>query len=178
MSRDLLEKFEHAIRRRNSALADRLLPGLPEARIRRMLDRGKVKGAIEPIVALYSWKNGTQPNAYVTPEQPSLFPGVVYMLAELDLMIAHFCGFKEVSTYHPRYTEVIGRYFPLFWNGSTDFLAVDLEPSSQSRVVVLEKKAEKLVREAYASFEEFLTDAIRANENNDKLSCFQTKEVT
>lgn len=174
MNPELLVRLEHAIRRRNSVLADRLLPGLPIARINRMLDRGKVKGAVGPIVGLYSWKNGTQPNAHVTPEQPSLFPGVVYMLAELDLMIAHFCGFKEIAAYHPRYTEVIGRYFPLFWNGSTDFLAVDLEPSSQGRVVVLEKKADKLVREVYPSVEEFLMDAIRANENNDSLFCFKT----
>lgn len=174
-SQDLLVKFECAIHRRNPALADRLLPGLPEARVRKMLDRGKVKGAVEPVVALYSWKNGTQPNAYITPERPSLFPIVVYMLAELDLMIAHFQGFEEISVYHPRYTEVIGRYFPLFWDGSMGYLALDLEPSNHSRVVVLEKKAEKLVREAYVSFDEFLKDAIRANENNDILSCFKVQ---
>lgn len=171
ITHDLLARFEAAIRGRNPELANRLLPGLPEGRVRRMLNKGRIEGAVEPIVALFSWKNGTIPNAYITPEQPSLFPGAVYMLAEVDLMIAHFIGFKEIAVSHPQWMQAVQRYFPLFWNGSMDYLALDLKPASQNRIVTLENKGDIFVREAYTSLEDFLKDAIQANENNEPLAC-------
>lgn len=140
-----------------------------------MLKRGKVTGCIEPIVRVYSWRSATQRKPLITMEETALFPGPPYVLVELELMIGHFHGFEEFAIDHPRYKEVIARYFPVFWNGSCDYLAVDLDPSKNSRVVVIEHEAEKLVREGYASFDGFLEDAIRANEKNEKLTCFLAK---
>jgi hypothetical protein len=175
MTSELLVRLERAIRGRKPGLIGILEPGLPESRIRRMLARGKVTGCVEPVVEVFSWRSGTQGKPGITMEEMSLFPDPAFILVELELMIAHFRGFEEVVGDHPKYEGVIGRYFPLFWNGSSDFLAVDLDPSRNSRVVIIEHKAEKLVREGYASFDGFLEDAIRANEKNEKLACFQTK---
>jgi len=123
------------------------------------------------------WKNGSDLDPSLTMDQATLFPQLYYIFMDLEFMLSHFQMHKTWSKYQPPFVDVAGRYFPLFWNGSVNWLAVDLDVSNHSRVVVLEKKAEKLVREAYVSFDEFLKDAIRANEDNDKLTCFQTKEV-
>jgi hypothetical protein len=96
------------------------------------------------------------------------------MFEVLDVMIAHFRGFKEFAVYQPKYTEVVGRYFPIFWDGSTGYLAVDLEPSNRNRVVLLDPESENLVKVAYDSFENFLKDVIRANEEEENLTCFQS----
>jgi hypothetical protein len=82
-------------------------------------------------------------------------------------------SFREGVKYRPALKAVVDRYFPAFWDGSTGWLAIDLKPSCNNRVVIIECETENPVREAYSSFEEFLKDAIRANEENDSLACFQ-----
>src|SRR2546425_304002 len=75
MSTRLLEKFEAALRQRNPQLTERLQPGIPEARIRRMLERAGARGALAPIVSLFSWKNGTNNFCNeLSKEQASPFP--------------------------------------------------------------------------------------------------------
>lgn len=175
MSKPLLEQLETAIRQRNTILAERLQPGLPEARIERMLKRAKVEGAVEPVVSLFTWRNGSHLDPSLTLAQASPFPGSIYIFMDFEMMLAHFRGFKELANYHPKYSEVDGRYFPLFWDGSSGYLAVDLKPSNQGRVAVLDPESEKFATVAYKSFEDFLKDAIRANEENDNLSCFQVR---
>jgi hypothetical protein len=95
------------------------------------------------------------------------------MFVDLELMLTDFVGFKELTLYHPGYAEFVGRYFPVFWDGSTSWLAVDLRPSERSRVVLIDPESGTTVREIYPSFEEFLRDAIQANRENDSLTCFQ-----
>ena len=90
------------------------------------------------------------------------------------MMLAYFRCFGEMASYHPRYSIVIGRYFPIFWNGSTDFVAVDLNDSGGNRVVLIEHETENLIRVIYPTFKAFLVDAIRSNETNEILACFQT----
>jgi hypothetical protein len=175
MNTALFEKLESALRQRNPEVAERLQLGLSESRIRRKLERSKVRGAVEPIVSLFSWKNGV--NNYdqaFSREQASLFPKSIYLFTELDMMAADFQGFKECMEHHPAYAKVVGRYFPLFWDGSNSWLAVDLDPANKSRVVLIHTEFEQMVFKAYDSFNEFLSDAIRANEENDSLSCFDS----
>jgi len=173
MSKALLEDLERAIRQRNPTLAQRLRPGLPESRIRKMMAERDIAGVIDPIVALFAWKNGSRLDPKITLEQSSPFPASIYTFMDLEMMIQDFIGFKEVGAYHPKYTEVVDRYFPIFWDGSTGYLALDLEPSGHNRVVLLDPESEAFVSQAYLSFEEFLKDAIRANEENDRLKCFK-----
>ena|SRR5688572_6606248 len=174
MNKELLEQFERAIRKRNPALADSLQPGLPEATIREMLQDADVRGHIDAILTFFAWKNGTALDAEVTLGEASPFPESIYCFADLNTMIDHFIGFHEGFVYHPQFDEVDGRYFPLFWDNSTGYLAIDLR-SSKQRVVLLEPESEDLAGDAYPSFEEFLRDAIRANEEDDNLVCFQIR---
>lgn len=39
-------------------MTERLQAGLSESNIRRKLERAEARGAIEPIIRLFSWKNG------------------------------------------------------------------------------------------------------------------------
>jgi len=172
MSKTLLDHFERAIRQRNMDLAGSLQPGLPEDRIRRMLQAADVKGDVEPVVSVYSWKNGSQADPRASLAEVSVFPDLIYVFADLKTMIAHFSEFHEGFVYHPKFHKVDGRYSPLFWDNSTAYLAVDLH-NTKHRIVLLEPETEELAQEAYGSFEEFLKDAIRANEEKDTLICFQ-----
>jgi len=172
MSKALLESFEKALRQRNPALADRLQPGLPETRIRRMLQRVKVEGAIEPILELFAWKNGTRLDPSIA-QHASPFPSSNYIFMDLEMMVADFRGFGECVAHHPRYAKVVGKYFPMFWDGSNCWLAADLNPRYHNQIVFVETESERMVRQAYDSFSEFLKDAIRANEKNDNMACFK-----
>jgi hypothetical protein len=168
----LLDLFEQAMRQRNPALADLLQPGLPEEHIREMLKAADIQGLVDPIVSLFAWKNGTVFGRGITLEQASPFPESVYVFVDLKTMIKHFTGFHEGFVYHPKFDEADERYFPLFWDNSTGYLAVDLH-NAKHRLVLLDPESEDLAQEAYGSFEKFLEDAIRANEENDGLVCFQ-----
>src|SRR2546426_10883615 len=138
MSAALLKELEAAVRKRNQRLAERLQPGLSETRIGRMLERAKVRGAVESIVSLFSWKNGTDNYCgELSKEQASLFPKSIYIFMELEMMISHFMEFKECVAYHPEYATVVGRYFPVFWDGSNSWLSVDLDPANHNRVVLI-----------------------------------------
>jgi len=172
MRKEVLDNFEKALLQRNPILAERLEPGLPEARIRRMLQRAKVEGAIDPVVELFAWKNGSRLDPTVA-QHASPFPHSDYIFMDLEMMIVDFLGFKEGVLYHARMAELVGRYFPIFWDGSNGWIATDLQHSQSNRVVLVDAQADKPVRPAYDSFDQFLKDAIRANEKNDKLECFK-----
>jgi hypothetical protein len=173
MSKELIDNFDKALHRNNPVLASRLQPGLLDSQIRKILTKAGVKGDIDPIVRLFGWKNGTRIDPSLTQAQASPFPHSVYMFEDLEMMVAHFQGFREGAMYHPRMGSLVGRYFPIFWDGSTGWLAVNLESSKHGQVVLIETEWENPVREAYSSFEEFLEDAIRANEQGGKLVCLQ-----
>ena len=174
MTNDSLKRLETAVLARNPLLREQLQPGLSEARVRRILTRKKVMGDIECLIRLYTWKGGTWLN-----EHPSLEKGFLpgsaepYHFPELEMALGHFDFFKEAALNHPRISEAVGRYFPAFWNGSDDSLAIDLKPGNRNRVILIEFNKERPFREAYSSFEEFLTDAIRASEDDVPLACFR-----
>lgn len=169
----LFEALEHAIRDRNPILAQRLRPGRSEVANRRSLARAGVMGCVDPVVALFCWKNGSNLDPSVPLDKASPFPkSGYYLFMPLSFILGHFQGFREFAKHCPSMKEVAGRYFPLFWNGSTGWLAVDLKPASNSRVVLIESQADDPVLQVYPSFDDFMTDAIRANRENTSLKCF------
>jgi cell wall assembly regulator SMI1 len=172
MSKALLHDLERAVCQRYPELAARLRAGLPEDDIQKMLQDAGASGEVKPVVSLFAWHDGSQPAPWATLADASLFPESIYVFGDLATMIEHFKTFQESFIFHPRHHELHGRYFPMFWDNSTGYLAVDLT-SATGRMVLLEPESEELVREAYGSFDEFLKDAIRANEAHDILTCFQ-----
>lgn len=196
----LIQKLGVAVLRRNPSLGEKFQPGLPIGKIKNDLKRAGVEGEIEPIVELYSWKNGTtlQDSDAL---RAGFVPPMVYELSEIEKQVSlnntglkrdtesrayHFTelkralvdmkSFKEFARYHPRLSVLVGRYFPFLWDGSGSWIALDIEPSGGGRVVVIqtgEVRDVQPLREAYDSFEEFLKDAVRANENNEPLACMR-----
>lgn len=182
VKKDSLERLEQAAVARNPALATRLRPGLTEDRVKRALSRVKVTGEISPIIALYTWKDGMDltsdpdiSNFNDWKLSRSLFPGKPYFFICLETALGHLGHLKAASAKYPQLSEGVGRYFPVFWDGSTEELAIDVKPSNRNRVLILESRSDEPFREAYGSFEEFITDAIRANEENRPLRCFQKR---
>jgi len=175
MNPTLFKALEEAIRARNPTLAQRLRRGRSEAFLRKRLKEEGASGCVEPVVELFRWKDGTELDTTVPPDQVSPFPGSGYfMFMPFTFIVGHFESFRVDAKYHPNMKQVAGRYFPLFWNGSKgfrDWIAVDLKPSSNSRVVFIDSHADDPVYPAYASFEDFIVDAIRANRENKSLSC-------
>jgi hypothetical protein len=169
----LLQQFEQAIRKRNSALIKLLQPGLTEIEIRDRLKRADIRGSVETLVCMYSWKNGTRPTRGRTLEQLSPFPKSPFCFEDLELMVTHFQAFHEFAENNPAFAPAARNYFPMFWDSSSRWIAVALKQSLSSRVVLFDTESPKPVRELYKSFESFLKDAIRANKENDSLTCFQ-----
>lgn len=182
---DWIERFEQAAIARNPILAAKLQPGLSEARLKRAMTRGKVTGEISPIIALYTWKDGMDlasdsaiPNFNDWRVSRSFFPGKPYFFPCLEWAIADFHSFKEIAKNYPKISEAVDRYFPVFWDGSTECLSIDLKVSKHNRVMIIDHRSDQPIREAYSSFDEFVSDAIRANEENKPLRCFQTLQTT
>lgn len=198
---ELLRRLETAVLNRNPALAGYFQPGLKVEKIKKQLESAEIEGAIDPIIELYSWKNG----AFFRGRSEALELGLVppmhvkltdelknvisnsmgitqntvsepYHLVELKRAIIDMESFKEYAKYQPRLSILVGRYFPFLWNGSSGQIALDITPSTVKRVVVIESDEEKdkhPLREGYGSFKEFLEDAIRANETNEPLACLR-----
>ena len=177
-----MRRLEKAISRRNPLLADRLKPGLPESDIQEALNRANVTGAIEPVIELYSWRNGTSLDESTPMEEASFFPEDVYQFIDLQMAIERWKSMNQAGAQLREMvqgTEASGMFdgmtsqlFPLFSDGGTGVIAVDLAPSKQNRVVAVEFESDEPVRQAYRSFEDFITDAIRANREGRNLSCF------
>jgi hypothetical protein len=116
-------------------------------------------------------------------EETSFFPEDTYQFANLETAIDVLKAMNEAARQlrtmfegtkaRSMFSGITGSLFPLFIDGSAGTLAVDLTPGQSNRVVAVEFESTEPVRQAYGSFEEFLKDAIRANEAGDGLSCFQ-----
>ncbi len=180
----------------DTTLAERLRPGLPVEKIKKDLKRAGITGLIEPILQIYAWRDGTNLQGESAAVKAGFTPPVVVQLSEdikqalfltlgikretdmevynfpsLKLAILHMGHFKGAAQHHPRLSLLVGRYFPFLWNGSEKWIALDLEPSAHNKVVTIQTRDEQPLREAYDSFEEFLQDAIRANESSAPLIC-------
>lgn len=168
-------RLEEAVCRRNPRLNSRLQPGLSEAKIKKMLEKAGLKGAIEPLVQLYSWKNGMIVDFELRASKSAFFPQQEYFFLKLDRAIDSLRLFREATDAHPenpKLTEALNRYFPFMSNGSVKFIAVDLAPLRQNRIMLIDMDADEPFRQAYPTFADFIEDVIRANDDNAGLACF------
>ncbi len=179
MDLKLLKEFEDAFLSRNPSIAGALQPGLPRADIQRALKRGKVTGDSNLLFTIYTWRDGVLLHAgtELMREQKGFFPGETYYFLCLEMALAHFGSHKEVAASKPKVAEAVGRYFPIFWNGSVSWLAVDLMCGNQNRVMLVQLRDDEPLREAYGSFDDFVRDGIRAGRENAPLRCFGSKAV-
>ena len=181
-----LQKLEHAIKARSVFLADRLNPGLLEPEIRAALKRAGITGAVQPVVDFYLWKNGTILDDETALEKTGFFPDEIYQFIDLETAIQNW---KAMNVAAQQLSEVLqdteaepmfelaGQYFPMFWDGATGSLDVDLRPANNNRLMMIEFESTEPVCEAYGNFSEFIADAIRANTEGGTLACFQTNRV-
>jgi len=192
----LIQKLEAAVFSRNPGLAQLLQPGLKLAQIQKTLRRGGIEGVVEPIIDLYSWRNGTQfqGNGVVfdTAYKGGLVPPRTIPMTDSEKEFMRAIGVKRDT--HPEHYHLLDLkravsiarggamegYFPFLWEtgrGSA-YLALALEPSGGNAVVkieTMETRDKYPVREAYSSFEDFLTDAIWCNQNSQPLACLHSE---
>ena len=118
--------------------------------------------------------------------EASFFPEDIYQFMDLEAALeawrtmnqaaATLRGMFQEPEAHSLFSGFTGQLFPLFRDGASGSIAVDLTPSKRSRVVAVEFESPEPVRQAYGSFDEFIKDAIRVNKEGDSLSCFQSHE--
>jgi hypothetical protein len=100
----------------------------------------------------------------------SVVPCEIFIFTGIDLMLAHFDSWECCIKAQPFLKKVAGKYFPFLWDGSTTWLALDLNEKKGDRVMVIQFDSDNPLREAYRSFDECLEDIIMANENDVQLS--------
>lgn len=170
-----LKELESAIADRNPLLAERLQPAISETKARKALERAGATGAIEPLLQLYSWKNGTIIDRELASSKTGFFPGPAYQFTELGRAIGDFKTLQEAFETRSdgkKLAEGVGRYFPFLWSGAVKWISVDLHPSWRNRVMLIDTDGASPYVEAYTSFEDFISDVIRANYENVGLQCF------
>lgn len=175
--RAILAELDTAIRKRDPRLAQQLRPGQSHNAVVRRLRR--VIGETEPLLDLYTWHDGTEPlrrsdgdTHVLSLLELSLIPGELCIFEELEASFATFVGWSEIAEYHGRIKEAVGRYFPLLWDGSDTWLTLDLKPGQKGRIVYFELQNDSPFRTAYPTFDDFLLDALRANETGLRLRVF------
>lgn len=169
--RTLLNRLADSIQIRNPSLVRCLQPGLLPETIVSLLSSLEIRADFQAMIDMFSWKNGISPCFKGNRTEASPFPESIYVFYELPLMIHHYREFRETFVFHPLFEDLRGRHFPLFWDGSTGYIALDLFSKSNA-IFLLEPESDVLAREAYDSLDAFLEDAIRANQENDALKCF------
>lgn len=166
----LLEKLESALAEQRPRIAKSLLPGLPEVQIRQILNRAKVGENVDAVVALYSWKNGSDR----TDAQQTFFPESLYQFLSLEAAVEKCLLIQKavkalVELGSPiEMPQEDRRYIPAFWDGVTGFLAIDLKQGMRNRMMAVEFESEVPFREICDSFEAFLTSVTRAIQQNER----------
>jgi hypothetical protein len=174
--------LEGVLRRRNPSVIAHLRPGLEVQEIIQMLNQSGVKGPVEVLMELYSWRNGTIMDEETTLKAASLFPMDMYYFLDLQTAISQFACFREAAARleglmwepdaNPKVFNAAREAFPLFSDGATSFIALDLASSFRNRILIIEFESTTPVCEAYRSFEELVVDAIRVNTEKSQLACF------
>ncbi len=172
MKNNLFTTLENALLTRAPQLAAVLRPGLAETEIRSILSRAKIRGNVDALVALFSWKNG----ADMAKAEESFFPESIYQFLSLEAAVDLYVhtqraasaliafGSPVVFPHDPR------RYFPVFSDGVTASLAIDLNPGMNNRVMEIEFESEEPYREICESFEGFIAEATKAIQKGEPLS--------
>ncbi len=169
MDQKLFAALESAVRVKKPKVADALQPGLSEAQIRAILGPTRTDKDIDAVVALYSWKNGVDADKARQP----FFSETIYQFLPLDEAVEHCASMQEaidalVAMGSPiEMPQDATRYLPVFWDGVTASLAIDLEPGMNNRVMEIEFESEMPFREVSDSFEWFLSMAIKATQDDE-----------
>src|SRR5437867_10627385 len=142
MSKFPFQELEAAVFGRNPLLAEKLQPPLSDSFIHQRLQQAGVQGALDPIMQLYSWKNGTVMDTETALSETSFFPGLTYQLLDLETALQHLEELNQAAAYHPTLSKMAGRYVPLFWDGSTGYLVLDTTPSDHNRVMMFQMESE------------------------------------
>lgn len=145
-----LQQFEKAATSRNAILTIKLQPGLSQGDVERSLRRKSISGDIVPLYDLYTWKDGMNltlppvpsrldPDFYESERAKlSFFAGKPYFFPCLEMAIGHLGHLEAAARTQPKLEEGVNRYFPLFWNGSSEWLSVDLKPLNHNRIMIVE----------------------------------------
>ncbi len=186
MTIEKLQKLENSIRKRGTLVAERFRPGLSQRQIRRVLREKLVTGNVETLVAIYTWRDGTDLHArnpfkiepYVRLKADlSIFPKEpFFFFPSLEMSLAQFTGFSEYSESRPSLREAIGRYFPVFWDGAIRCLCLDISEHGNNQVLDLFLNTERPIRVLYPSFGSFVDAAVRANLEGEELSAFASQK--
>ncbi|WP_205678694.1 DUF6924 domain-containing protein [Aquisphaera insulae] len=123
------------------------------------------------LVTLYGWKGGCRLDDALARTGKGLFPGETYHFPPLNLAAAHFGFFDDVAANFPWMAPAVDRLFPIFWNGSDSWFAVDLEDAGA--VVAVRFDPDRHFTPAYASLVDMLLDIIRANDEDTPISFFR-----
>jgi hypothetical protein len=158
--------FEQVMCDRNPDLKAHLLPGLGmAASIRKFSAMGKAR---EILSELYSWHSGTNPTERKHPgghmftfANLSVVPCDVFIFSPIELTIAHRGSWRLAERQIRSLKDVANKYFPIFWNGGTRWIALEINGSN--RVVFIDFDSFPATRPAYKSFEECIQDLIGAN---------------
>ena len=86
------------------------------------------------------------------------------------MMIVHFKDFEECARYNPKYEDVVGKIFPVFWDGSSRWLGVDLTSEGCGRVMLIDGDKDEILCLVENSFEGFLQNTIRCIRSGNKLA--------
>jgi hypothetical protein len=168
MIRDMLPLFEELVVAHNPMLSSKLQPGLSEKQIRYSLRRHRVEGDLEDVIGLYEWKNGTRLDPEVAASKKGFFPGSAYYLLDLQMALGHLGHTRSASRTRPELVEGTS-YFPLFWDGSTGWITVDIRPSHHNAVILAQHREEPPFRRAYDSLYDFLQEAVQALKEDRRL---------
>jgi len=167
--KELFVNLENAIRAKKPKLAEALLPGLTGAEIVDILNRANVDKNVDAVIALYSWKNGVD----AAKAREPFFPGTIYQFLPLEAALEHCATVEQAVAALIAMGSPIemprdpGRYLPVFWDGVTASLAIDLKPGMSNRVIEIEFESEEPFRKVCDSFDAFLAEAARAIEEDE-----------
>lgn len=169
MKKELFDNLEQAILATRPKLATALQLGLTEEQITDVLNLPKVGKNVDAVVALYSWKNGVD----IAKAQEPFFPESIYHFLPLEAAVEHCASLQEAAKALAalgspiKMSQEAGRYLPVFWDGVTGYIAIDLKPGMSNRVMEIEFESEQPFRKVYDSFDAFLADVTRAIQENE-----------
>ena len=165
MIADLLPRFGAAAIAQHPLIASKLQEGLDEKAVRRYLKRHSVEGEVDAIVELFTWRNGTSLDPELAGSKRGFFRGKAYYLLDLEMAVGHLEHTRVAARRHPELAQGI-TYFPLFWDGSTSWIATDIRPRQNNRVVLAEHTADEPFRMVSASLRDFFAGVIKAIEDD------------
>jgi len=170
-------EIDKAIAKRNPLLAEHLNSGLSKQDHRFK----KLMGCIDAVVDWYAWHNGTRhqeipdgDGIIITLENLALTPESVFCMVDYSRSYNDVVEWKEVGEWNEAIAEVVGRYFPLLWDGGTSWLSVCIdEMKDRHPVGFIDYESDQGFEKAYDSFDEFLLDVLRSNQDGGPLKCFE-----